>query len=175
MTTMNTAVNLQIGRPWYREFWVWFVIAFPLSAVIAGISTVVIAVNTSDSLVLDDFQKVGLVARRETALEREALRLNVSVNAAFDRMSGQVTVRLGGDSEPEAITLGLFHATRRDMDRTAVLTRDASGLYRGNIGANVQGHWYVQISDVTGAWRLTDRLADEQQLLSIGNASGNAP
>ena len=36
-------------------------------------------------------------------------------------------MRLSGDSEPESITLGLFHATRRDMDRTAVLTRDASG------------------------------------------------
>lgn len=167
---MNTTA-VQAERPWYREFWVWFVIAFPLSAVIAGLSTVMIAVNTSDSLVLDGFQKVGLVARRETALEREALRLNISVNASFDRGTGQVTVRLSGDSEPESITLGLFHATRRDMDRTAVLTRDASGLYRGNVGADVKGHWYVQISDAAGAWRVTDRLADDQQLLSFGNTA----
>ena len=170
---MNTAASLQTERPWYREFWVWFVIAFPLAAVIAGISTVVIAVNTSDSLVLDGFQKVGLVARRETALEREALRLNIAVNASFDRVTGQVTVRLGGDSEPDSITLGLFHATRRDLDRTTVLTRDAAGLYRGNIGADIKGHWYVQISDSAGAWRVTDRLADEQQLLAFGNTPGN--
>ena len=31
--------------PWYRQFWPWFVIALPASAVIAGLTTVWIAVT----------------------------------------------------------------------------------------------------------------------------------
>ena len=37
--------------PWYRQFWPWFLIALPLTAVIGGLVTIVIAVRTSDTLV----------------------------------------------------------------------------------------------------------------------------
>lgn len=170
MNTANAIGTTQpaLDRPWYREFWVWFVIAIPLASVITGTSLVIIATNTTDSLVLDDFQKVALIARRETALEREAVRLNVGMVAAIDRATGQVIVRLTGESTPAALKLGLFHSTRRDMDRATVLSRDEAGLYRGSIGADIAGHWYVQIADTAGTWRITDRLADDEHMINIG-------
>lgn len=166
----NTASPVFIGRPWYREFWVWVMIALPMSAVIAGISTVIIANAGSDALVVDDFQKVGLVARRETAREREALRLGLGANVAIDRTNGQVTVRLTGDAAPARLTLGAFHPTRRDMDRTTTLTRDDTGLYRGNIGSGLAGHWYIQLGDGDMSWRITAKLADDVSLFVMGSA-----
>ena len=40
--------------PWYRQFWPWFIIALPASAVIAGIITFYLAVSRPDQLVVDD-------------------------------------------------------------------------------------------------------------------------
>ena len=164
----SIAMNNVSHRPWYREFWVWFVIAFPLTAVIAGITTVIIANSGNDSLVVDDFRKVGLVARRETALEREAGKRDISVTAAVDRESGQVTVRLEGNAAPAMLRLGLFHPTRNDLDRSASLARDDDGLYRGNIGEGVRGHWYIQVQDETNGWRVTNRLGDDASLVTLG-------
>lgn len=154
-------------RPWYREPWLWFVIALPFSAVVAGISTVIVANSGSDSLVVDDFEKVGLVARRETGREREAVARHVAANISIDRDSGQVILRLEGDARPAAVTLNVFHPTRRDMDRSTLLIRDDAGLYRGNIGENVTGHWYVQLADDAGEWRVTGKLPVDANLVSI--------
>ena len=40
--------------PWYRQFWPWFIIMIPASAVIAGFITLWLAVSRPDHLVVDD-------------------------------------------------------------------------------------------------------------------------
>lgn len=49
-STSSPAENL----PWYRHFWVWFIIALPASAVIAGFITLWLAMSRPDHLVVDD-------------------------------------------------------------------------------------------------------------------------
>jgi hypothetical protein len=56
LTNMNT---LKQKTPWYREPWVWLMIAFPMSAVIGGMITIYLAVTTSTGLVVDDYYKRG--------------------------------------------------------------------------------------------------------------------
>ena len=41
-------------QPWYRQFWPWFIIALPASAVVAGLLTLWIAMSNPDYLVIDD-------------------------------------------------------------------------------------------------------------------------
>lgn len=165
--SVSSIETQQQNRPWYREFWVWFVIALPLSVVIAGISTAVIAISGADSLVVDDFQKVGLVARRENARERQATALNVNAVIALDRDHGQITVRLGGEAAPSQLRLNLHHPTQPAMDRSALLLRDETGLYYGNIGSDLQGHWHLRLDDAQNKWRLGGMLASDQQLLEL--------
>lgn len=43
-------------KPWYKQFWPWFIIALPLTAVIASFATLWIAVNNPDRSVLDRSQ-----------------------------------------------------------------------------------------------------------------------
>ena len=33
-------------KPWYRQFWPWFIIALPCAAVVGSIATAIIAINT---------------------------------------------------------------------------------------------------------------------------------
>lgn len=49
-------------RPWYRQFWPWFLIALPASAVIAGIVTVILAASNPDPIIKSDrYEKLGPV------------------------------------------------------------------------------------------------------------------
>ena len=35
-------------EPWYRQFWPWFLIAIPAAAVVGGIVTIILAVQTAE-------------------------------------------------------------------------------------------------------------------------------
>ena len=63
------------GEPWYRHFWVWFIIALPASAVIAGIYTLWLAVSNPDHLVVDEEEyqrlKSELKAQQAEPQERD--------------------------------------------------------------------------------------------------------
>lgn len=55
--------------PWYRQFWPWFLIALPLSAVIASGVTVYLAVSAPDPIIKNDrYEKLGpvIVERRDS-------------------------------------------------------------------------------------------------------------
>ena len=55
-------------RPWYQQAWPWFLISLPASAVIGGIITLMLAVNSPNALVVDDYYKEGLaINQRKTA------------------------------------------------------------------------------------------------------------
>ena len=48
--------HTEINQPWYRQFWPWFIIALPASAVIASFFTLWLAVSNPDTLVVSDDQ-----------------------------------------------------------------------------------------------------------------------
>jgi hypothetical protein len=41
-------------EPWYKQFWPWFIIALPASAVIASFFTLWLAISNPDHLVVDE-------------------------------------------------------------------------------------------------------------------------
>jgi len=42
------------GLPWYKQFWPWFIIALPTSAVIASFISLWLAISNPDQLVVDE-------------------------------------------------------------------------------------------------------------------------
>lgn len=61
--------------PWYRQFWPWFIIALPASAVIASLFTFYLAVSRPDHMVVDDDEyrrlKSGLKAEAPKSDQEE--------------------------------------------------------------------------------------------------------
>jgi hypothetical protein len=47
--------------PWYRQFWPWFIIALPASAVVASFITLWLAISNPDGMVVsdDEYQRVN--------------------------------------------------------------------------------------------------------------------
>jgi uncharacterized protein len=52
-------------RPWWKEFYVWLVIAGPLSAVVACVITAFYILQGPDALVSEDYYREGIELSRE--------------------------------------------------------------------------------------------------------------
>lgn len=158
---MNTTDH---PTPWYRQFWPWFVMTPPLTAVIAGIATVFIAAHDPDGLVVDDYYKQGLAINDELGRDRRAAELGLSALTRLEADGRLVLTLDGAASVPaEDIELRMVHPTRPNLDRTVALTRETGNRWSAVLNAVAPGHWHLLLDSDTGQWRLTGRLALPEQ------------
>ena len=61
------------AEPWWRNGFVWLVIAGPVFVVLASIFTFVVAARGSDKLVQQDYYRKGIEINRQVARERALL------------------------------------------------------------------------------------------------------
>ncbi len=161
---MNSSINMT--TPWYRQFWPWFLISFPLIAVIAGIATVVIAVKTDDGLVNDDYYKTGLAINKVLDREVEARRLNLKAGIDWQQDSGLITLRLQGKLQqyPQRLKLMLSHATRAHLDQNVLLLLSPDGKsYTARIKNIKDGNWNLVLQPENLQWRIDGRASIPQE------------
>ena len=147
--------------PWYRQFWPWFIISLPLSAVLAGIATLVLAMQSPNSMVVDDYYKAGLAINETLARERAAAELGLS---GLLRHHGEgrglelMLIRPGAADLPESLELQLVHPTLAERDQSLRLELAAPGRYVSALPELPPGDWHLILSPPDASWRLTGRL-----------------
>ncbi len=62
---------------WYREPWAWLVFILPFTAVVAGITTYIIANTNPDTLVVGDYYKTGKTINLEVGKVKTAQKLGM--------------------------------------------------------------------------------------------------
>lgn len=142
-------------EPWYKHRWPWFLIAGPAIVVVAGIVTTVIAVQTWDGLVADDYYKQGLGINLQKGRDQHAVEAGLS--AQLMRNGSMVQLFLTAQTDkplPEKLRLRLTHPTLNGMDVQADLETQGAGLYRGQFAKSPEGRFNVTIEDLSGDWRL---------------------
>ena len=153
---MNTVAGSHPKR-WYREPWVWLLIALPMTAVIGGMITIYLAVSTSDGLVVDDYYKRGKAINLDLARDDAAARYRLSASLAlYQGNAVQLQLSAVNGSWPESVSLSLLHPTRAGFDQVVQLRHTGAGNYQGTIVALGTGHWYVQLE--ADDWRLSGTL-----------------
>lgn len=160
-TTMSNA-NDEMSVKWYREFYVWLLIFFPVMSIFMGITTIVLSVNSYDGLVVDDYYKRGLAINEILARDEKADQLGLSSSLHVNADEGQIAVRLsaaGAFDYPDQIDVNFMHATRGGHDQSLKLSRTAKGSYQGNLTSLQPGHWHVEIA--ADNWRLLDSYWQE--------------
>jgi hypothetical protein len=153
-------------KAWYQQFWPWFLIALPGTAVVAGFITLGLAINDSDSLVRDNYYKEGLAINRDMARERMAADLGVRLTVAYDPSTGRFTARMNdapvGNLDHLALTL--THPTLAEQDRKLRLEKSATGFFESDAAPDVAGaNWHVTVSPPGETWKLSDRWDPQQQ------------
>lgn len=152
-------------QPWYRQFWPWFLISLPATAVVAGFITLNIAIDSDDGLVKDDYYKEGLAVHRDAARFELAKQLNVQAAVRVDEASGTIDVELNDapvGNLPNLI-LTFFHPTRADNDYQVALSRVAGNRYVGKAVTLSAANWRVSIDPPEQTWRITGRMPVPQQ------------
>ncbi len=165
--------------PWYRQFWPWFIIALPASAVVAGLYTVWIAMQTDDSLVYKSDDGLNVVTERNLAAARVASTSGIVADLRIDAASGAVTVSVSSNAEvelPGTLFLQLLHPTfaARDVEIDLVKAMpgpDGLPVWAGHFVGVPAGRFYVVLS-AGNAWRLSGEWSGESAL-RLGAPAGN--
>jgi hypothetical protein len=149
-------------RPWYRQFWPWFLFGLPGVAVVAGITTVIIANVSFDGLVVDDYYKEGLAINRDLDKDRMAAHLGLSADMSFDLQKGTVDVVLDSATPIPAqqqLNLTMIHPTRAHADVHVLLQAgDRPGHYVARFAPQKHAiRWDLLLSPQAGDWRLLGR------------------
>jgi len=147
--------NPQQVIPWYKEYYVWFLIFFPMLAVVGGIITTILAVQSDDGLVVDDYYKQGLEINR--TLERDKIAIDYGLDASIkvNLKNEDVVMTLSAASNfiyPSSLTVTFLNATRAGMDEVVNLVLTEENIYKGKLRALDNGKWYVHIQ--RDDWRL---------------------
>jgi hypothetical protein len=152
MKSMNEAIT----KPWYKHFWPWFLMSFPLAAVIAGITTIIIATKGHDHAVVDDYYKKGLAINRVISQQETAASMGLSARANYEAKTGKVSLKLtsGTDYKTESLSLSFVHTTRADFDRHVILHNDGSGNFTTTLKEIQSGRWKLILEPADKKWRL---------------------
>ncbi len=148
-------INNEKIKPWHKEFYVWMIIFFPMLAVVAGIYTIILAIQSDDGLVVDDYYKEGLEINR--TIERDKIasdyQLNTEVNLNEELEEVAITLIANTDFVyPKQLSISFLHATRAGLDKQANVLLTNENVYRGNLSKLSPGKWYVHMQH--DDWRL---------------------
>ena len=159
-------------KPWYRQFWPWFIIALPAASVIGGLTTVWISLQTTDSLVVQSDDGMQIVAERRVNAEKLAAELGLAALIDIDLGSGAITAAMRSgklEEAPAALQLEFSHPAFAHRDQRITLNRalsDASGnpIWSGHFVTVPAGRWYVSLTSKDD-WRLSGEWQGEPQIV----------
>ena len=111
--------NIEI-KPWYTQFWPWFLFGLPAIVVVACMVTIYLAVRSPLSLVDDNYYKEGLGINEDIAASEYAQQQNLSAKIRLSSERIQVDLNQEQTTELEA---ALIHPTDSRQDLRLKLER----------------------------------------------------
>jgi hypothetical protein len=164
------------SRVWYREPWPWFLIFLPMTAVVASIITIWLAVKSDDGLVADDYYKQGLAINQ--TLDRDLAAQALGLKAQLSVADAALHIKLDGKLKafPEFLRLRLVHPTQAGRDQEWQLQKSEPGSYMvvikdtsGNQMLQNQ-RWQVILEPPVADWRLTGLWPAAARTISLGES-----
>ena len=141
---------------WYRQFWPWFLVLVPLSAVIAGITTLIIANNNAQDMVSEDYYKKGKSINMDMTKLEAAEKLGITFELTAQQQVLQL-VQVGGPLGDELV-LHFYHPTLSERDIELVLPANSDGQYQIDHPQLTIGKWQLRINNARDDWRLQHNL-----------------
>ncbi len=154
-------------KPWYKEFWPWFIIALLATVVSASLITVSIAFRHADDLVVDDYYKVGLAINQRIEHREAAARLGIKLDL---KISGQeLRLRTQNIDPSTQLSIVLAHPMEADKDFTLALLPGPDGLFFATMPRSISRGWHWAVSAHDPELWLISGVIDAQ-VLSNGDS-----
>ena len=135
----------------------WLMWLLPGSAVVAGLSTLAIALHGADRPLPEAYHWEG--ERLDADFARQRAALQRAVHISFDARGGRCHALLSVTGEdPAALDVLLTHGSDADFDRALRLPRVGRGEYASACAPLAAGKWRVSVDDPAGVWRLRAEL-----------------
>lgn len=144
--------------PWYKEPWAWLVFFLPLSAVIAGITTLIIANTDPDDLVVGDYYKKGKAINIQVSKVKMAQKLGMKFGLKLANNELVITPQ-GIEKKFPLINANFYHPTQEEKDFYLALTPDGNGDFRHKFDHEVSGKWRVTLAPFDNSWKIQSVIA----------------
>ncbi|WP_300273264.1 FixH family protein [Halomonas sp.] len=158
-------------KPWYKQFWPWFLIGLLLSSITFSLIYLAFSIRLYDGSVGGDYYERGLAINKQLAKQEHAQALGLAARLRVDNRTGDVVVDLAGPRQPERLHLALIFPTDSDFDRELTLQHVREGRYVTTLDEPLRHRWYLQLQPEAGEgaeWRLTGEASfpsdDEAEL-----------
>lgn len=140
----------EIAKPWYREFWFWFVFSPLIYIIIMCSITVTIALKGADDVIIDNYYKEGRMINQALEQDRRALELGMSGDLSFDRTTGEILLTIANPPTdvalmPAELLLMMGHPVKAAKDQLIAMTAIAPGKYRGELISEPDYSWYLTL------------------------------
>lgn len=146
--------------PWYKQFWLWFVLAIPAITIVWCIFMITVAVSSQGAMVNDDYYKEGLAINMELARDRLAADMKLAGSVRFEGNQIRLEVEEAGkQANFDFLILDMAHPTLAEQDRRLQLQRVGEGLYEARLPRPLEGRWYLELRGPTNDWRLKGEAA----------------
>jgi len=139
------------AKPWYRQFWAWFIFSPLIVVFIVSSITITLAVKNADDRVLDNYYKEGRLINVRLEQDLLATSLNVQALLTFDKTSDDLILRLASKQAelPDYLSLELSHPAHAERDHKLLLTRTAANQYNTELSVKkLTSRWYLRLSPV---------------------------
>ena len=107
-------MNQDAQSPWYKQVWLWFVLAPLIAVVLYTPVFIYLAVSTSDGIVKDNYYKVARGYNVDTSLEDKAATLGINGQLLIDSQTGDLRLNMNTSATlPEQLSLSIIHPTHQ--------------------------------------------------------------
>lgn len=156
---MNT--HVPPPAPWFKQPWLWFILAPLIAVLIYSTFFMYVAVTTSDGVVKEDYYKVARGMNIDTSKADAARALDLNADLRLDTLTGDINLRLTGNLEeqPQILHLNIIHPTHQKYDQILILRSvDGKGLYAGSLEGHISGKRYLSLSPDNESWQLRQEI-----------------
>lgn len=143
---------------WYKQFWPWFLILLPLAAVTASFYTLTLAINTRDSLVVDDYYNKGKAINEDISRLKLADHLHIRGELLIIGDKARLMLNKGDLPAFPALKVYFYHPTLQDHDFSQMINADYNGVYRFDLPSAISGKWQVSIEPFDARWRIQESI-----------------
>lgn len=155
--------------PW-REPMVWLVVALPAVAVIGGITMVIISSRAGNiDAVPDEVQRTAQIQTTDLGPDEHARQLGLGAVFRIAKGGVEVFPASGQFDRTQPLHLVLQHPNRGQDDLRVDLMPDELG-WSAPLQIDTGHDWSLQLTSMSGEWRLRGRLPRGQQAAHLGSS-----